>query len=340
MIIRSRPAAFVALSALTLAACGGSSGDGSATAGIISIDGSSTVFPISEAVAVEFQRANPGLRVSVSESGTGAGFQKFCRGETVISDASRPIKKTTAEMDACDAAGIAFVELPVAYDGLSVVVNPKNTWATSMTVAELKKLWEPAAQGQIMRWNQVRAGWPDEEIRLYGPGTASGTFDYFTEAIVGTAKSSRGDYTASEDDNVLVQGVAGDQYALGYFGLAYYEQNQDKLRVVPVDDEKADNGAGPVAPSFDTVRGGTYIPLSRPLFIYVNSEALSTRPEVQQLVEFYLRLGDDLLREVGYVPLAPVEQDLVRQRFAARTTGTMFTDASQTAALEDLLRGK
>jgi phosphate transport system substrate-binding protein len=320
--------------AVLAAACGGGR-DASTT---IAIDGSSTVFPIAEAAAVEFQRSNPSARVTVGESGTGGGFQKFCRNETVIADASRPIKQT--EIDACAAAGIEYVELPVAYDGLAVVVNPKNTWTASMTVEELKRLWEPAAQRVVVRWSQVRPGWPDEPINLYGPGTASGTFDYFTEAIVGEVQSSRGDYTPSEDDNVLVQGIAGDQYALGYFGLAYYEQNQDKLRLIGVDDEDPSNGTGPILPSFDTVRGGTYRPLSRPLFVYVNAEALASRPELQQFADFLVRLDDTLIREVGYVPLAAIEQELVRRRLAERTTGTMFGTASQTESLESLLRGR
>jgi phosphate transport system substrate-binding protein len=320
--------------AVLAAACGGGR-DASTT---IAIDGSSTVFPIAEAAAVEFQRSNPSARVTVGESGTGGGFQKFCRNETVIADASRPIKQT--EIDACAAAGIEYVELPVAYDGLAVVVNPKNTWTASMTVEELKRLWEPAAQRVVVRWSQVRPGWPDEPINLYGPGTASGTFDYFTEAIVGEAQSSRGDYTPSEDDNVLVQGIAGDQYALGYFGLAYYEQNQDKLRLIGVDDEDPSNGTGPILPSFDTVRGGTYRPLSRPLFVYVNAEALASRPELQQFADFLVQLDDTLIREVGYVPLAAIEQELVRRRLAERTTGTMFGTASQTESLESLLRGR
>ncbi|MEZ5318652.1 MAG: PstS family phosphate ABC transporter substrate-binding protein [Vicinamibacterales bacterium] len=322
------------LSAVTIAACGGASER--AESAVIAIDGSSTVFPISQAVAEDFQRENPAIRVTVAESGTGGGFQKFCRNETAISDASRPVKATEAEL--CAGAGISYVELPVAYDGLAVVVSHSNTWVNSMTVEELHKLWEPAAQGQIKRWNQIRADWPDAEIHLFGPGTASGTFDYFTEAINGKAQESRGDYTASEDDNVLVQGIAGDPNALGYFGLAYFEQNQDKLKLVPVDDGNPDNGAGPIAPSIETVRNGTYRPLSRPLFIYANTKALE-RPEVQKFVEFYMKLDDALIREVGYVPLAPAEQDLVRKRWAARTTGSMFTNASHTASLEDLLKG-
>jgi len=326
--------ALFSLGALAAGACGGAAPEAGA---VIDIDGSSTVFPITEAVAEDFMSANPSARVTVGESGTGGGFQKFCRGETAVSGASRPIKQS--EVDACAAAGITFIELPVAYDGLTVVVNSANDWAPSMTVAELRTLWEPAAQGRVLRWNQVRPGWPDEEIHLFGPGVASGTFDYFTEAVNGEAKASRGDYTSSEDDNVLVQGVAGDRLALGYFGLAYFEQNQDKLKAVGVDDENPDNGDGPVLPSIQTVKGGTYRPLSRPLFIYVSLTALG-RPEVQSFMDFYLTEGPALGAEVGYVPLSDAEQDLVRQRFAARTPGTMYgASASQTMSLEDLLRG-
>jgi phosphate transport system substrate-binding protein len=312
------------------AACGGNRGGSEAPGGqsassqVIAIDGSSTVFPVTEAVAEEFQKAHAGAKVTVGLSGTGGGFQKFCRGETVISNASRPI--TAAEIEACGKASINYIELPVAYDGLAVVVNPKNTWATSITVADLKRLWEPAAQGKILRWNQVRAAWPDQEIHLFGAGVDSGTFDYFTEVINGKTKSSRGDYTSSEDDNILVQGVSGDRYALGFMGLAYYEENRDKLKLVPVDDENPGNGAGPVAPSSETVRNGTYRPLSRPIFIYVNPAALS-RPEVQQFGQFYLESAAPLIKEVGYVPLTDAEQQLVRQRLSNKTTGTMF-DAS------------
>jgi phosphate transport system substrate-binding protein len=319
------------------AACGGGSSEQTAAPAVITVDGSSTVFPITEAIAEAFGKEHPTVRVAVSESGTGAGFQKFCRGETAISDASRPV--TPAETETCAKGGITFIELPIAYDGLAVVVHPKNTWARTMTTAELKKLWEPAAQGQIKRWSQVRPGWPDQEIHIFGPGTASGTFDYFTEAINGKAKASRGDYTASEDDNVLVQGVSGDQYALGYFGLAYFEQNKDRLALVGIDDGNPDNGAGPIEPSAATVRGGTYRPLSRPLFVYVSTTALA-RPEVQQFLDYYMKLDDKLISEVGYVPLAPVEQDLVKQRFAAKRVGSMFATASHTASLESLLKGK
>jgi phosphate transport system substrate-binding protein len=298
------------------------------------VDGSSTVFPITEAVAEEFQKQRQGTRVTVGISGTGGGFQKFCRAETDISDASRPIR--TTEIEACKAAGVEFIELPVAYDGLAVVVNPKNTWVQSMTVAELKKLWEPAAERKITRWSQVRNGWPDREVHLFGAGVDSGTFDYFTEAIVGKEDQSRGDYTSSEDDNVLVQGIAGDELALGYFGYAYYDENKDKLRLVPIDDGNPDNGAGPIAPSVETVRGGTYRPLSRPLFIYVTPKALG-RPEVKAFVDYYLDKGTALVEEVGYVPLAPREVQLVRDRYAAGTKGTMYTDAKPGQTLESLL---
>jgi phosphate transport system substrate-binding protein len=334
--LRFLSAPLVVLSAFTGFACGGGNA-GTSAPQVIASDGSSTVFPITEAVAEEFQKANPSIRVTVSESGTGAGFQKFCRNEIAVSNASRPIKASEAE--ACTAAGITYIELPVAYDGLSVVVHPSNTWATSITSAELKRLWEPSAQGTVMRWNQVRAGWPDQEIHLFGPGTASGTFDYFTEAINGKAQASRGDYTASENDNVLVQGVSTDPNGLGYFGMAYYEQNKTRVKVVPVDDEDASNGAGPVAPSLETVRNGTYRPLSRPLFIYVNAAALA-RPEVQQFIDYFVNSPEDLIQTVGYVPLATAERDLVKARFSARTTGSMFAGASQTASLEALLRGQ
>jgi phosphate transport system substrate-binding protein len=223
-----------------------------------------------------------------------------------------------------------------------VVVHPKNTWVTSMTVVELKKLWEPAAQGKITRWNQIRPSWPDQEIHLFGPGVDSGTFDYFTEVINGKAKASRGDYTSSEDDNVLVQGVAGDMNALGYMGLAYYVENKDRMKVVAVDDGDSSNGAGPIVPSIETVRGGTYRPLSRPLFIYVDTAALS-RPEVQKFAEYYVTQAKELIEEVGYVPLSDAEQQLVRDRFAAKTTGTMYAATSTLSAhasLEERLKAK
>jgi len=303
---------------------------------VIRLDGSSTVYPIAEAVAEEYQRANAGSKVTVGISGTGGGFQKFCRNEIDIADASRPIKPT--EVEACAKSGVQFIELPVAYDGIAVVVSPKNTWATSMTVAELKKLWEPAAQGTIKRWNQIRADWPDREIHLFGAGVDSGTFDYFTEAIVGKEDQSRGDYTSSEDDNIIVQGVAGDELALGYFGFAYYEENQGKLKLLGIDDGDDTNGSGPIQPSPQTVKDGTYRPLSRPVFIYPTVKALE-RPEVLSFIDFFLSKGVPLVREVGYIPLADGEYDLVRSRLAARKTGSMYegTDSHSKFSLEQRL---
>lgn len=284
-------------------------------AATIRIDGSSTVFPITEAMAEDFQAQNRGVNVTVGISGTGGGFEKFCNGETDISNASRPIKQS--EMDACKAAGIEYIELPVAYDALTIVVNPRNTWASSLTVEELKKIWEPAAQGQITNWNQVRSSFPDAPLKLFGPGTDSGTFDYFTEAIVGEAQSSRADFTASEDDNVLVQGVSRDPNALGYFGFAYYEENRDRIKSVAVD-----NGDGPVAPTRTSVEDGTYQPLSRPLFIYV-SKAAAERSEVQNFISFYLE-STDLVAEVGYVPLPSEAYTVAQENFESRKVGSVF----------------
>ena len=309
---------------LTAAACRGEKTDtegAGAAPQVITVDGSSTVFPATEAVAEEFQRANPGTRVTVGSSGTSGGFQKFCRDEIDISDASRPIKAT--EISDCRKAGVEYIEIPIGYDGLAVVVHPKNQWATSMTVAELKKLWEPAAQGKILRWNQIRPNWPDREVHLFGAGVDSGTFDYFTEAIAGKSGQSRGDYTSSEDDNVIVQGVSGDENALGYFGYAYYEANKDKLKLVGIDDGDDTNGKGPILPSPESVKAGTYRPLSRPIFIYPKVKALS-RPEVNKFVEFYVTKSAPLIREVGYIPLNDREYELVRSRFANRKTGTMY----------------
>jgi len=315
--------AIALVSATTAAACGGGSSESAASnaaPAVIQLDGSSTVFPISEAVAEEFQKANPGTRVTVGISGTGGGFQKFCRGETDISDASRPIRPP--EIETCKKAGIEYIELPIAYDGLAVVVNPKNTWATSVTVAELKTLWSPDAQGNVLRWNQVRSSWPNREVRLFGAGVDSGTYDYFTEAVVGKEGASRGDFTSSEDDNVLVQGIGSDELALGFLPFAYVEQNHDKLKLVPVDDGKAENGSGPLAPSAETVRNGTYQPLSRPLFIYVAKKA-AERPEVQKFVDAYFG-ASALIREVGYVELTPQIYDLAKKHFAERKVGTAF----------------
>lgn len=281
-----------------LAACGGErpAGEGAAggVSGTLAIDGSSTVFPISEAMAEEIGRETGGaIRVTVAQSGTGGGFKRFCAGEIEIGGASRPI--TQGERDLCTQNGVEYIELRVALDGLAVLVNPRNDFVTCMTVDELKRIWEPSSS--VRRWSDVRPEWPNRQIKLYGPGTNSGTFDYFTEAITGTAKASRPDYTASEDDNVLVQGVEGDADALGYFGLAYYEENPGRLKLVAVD-----AGSGCIEPTVETVRGGTYAPLSRPLFIYVNRSALS-RPEVSEFVRFYLQHAAELVPQVGYVPL-------------------------------------
>jgi phosphate transport system substrate-binding protein len=303
-----------------------------AKAQIIQIDGSSTVFPVTEAVAEEFQKAKKGkVKVTVGISGTGGGFKKFCRGETDISDASRPILKQ--EMEACKGSGVEYYELPVAYDALTVMVNPKNDWAGSMTVAELKKIWEPAAQGKVTNWNQVRPNWPNAPLKLFGAGADSGTFDYFTEAIVGKAKSSRGDFTASEDDNVLVQGIANDRNALGYFGFAYYVENQKKLKAVAVD-----GGKGPVAPSPKTVEDGTYQPLSRPIFIYVSKKSFD-KPQVKEFVEFYLKNAADLVKQVKYVPLPANAYSLGLEHLKKGKIGTVFGGEAEVGVrIEDLLK--
>jgi phosphate transport system substrate-binding protein len=308
-----------------------------ANASVIRIDGSSTVYPITEAVAEEFQKDHPGVRVTVGISGTGGGFKKFGMGETDFSNASRPIKPSEVEL--CKQHGIQYVELPVAYDGLAVVVNPKNDWATSITVAELKELWSPEAQGKVMRWSDVRPGWPQEEIHLFGPGVDSGTYDYFTAAIVGTEHSSRGDFTSSEDDNVLVQGIATDRLALGFFGLAYYEENRDKLKLLAVDDEKDSNGKGPILPSLETVVDGTYQPLSRPIFLYVSTKALD-RPEIADFVRFYLAHAGELVKEVGYIPLSEEAYRLAQTRVDKRVTGSVFggTGSQIGVKIEDLLQ--
>lgn len=283
----------------------------------VKIDGSSTVYPITEAVAEEFQKQNPSARVTVGISGTGGGFKKFCNAEIDIAEASRPIK--AEEIAACKAKGIEYIELPVAYDALTIVVNRSNSWVNSITTAELKKIWEPAATGKVMKWNQVRASWPDAPLRLYGPGTDSGTFDYFTEAINGKAKDSRTDFTASEDDNVLVQGVASDRNALGYFGLAYYQENQQRLRAVPVD---AGKGKGAIAPTAANVENSTYSPLSRPLLIYVAKKS-ADRPEVKQFVDYYLN-NTQLVEEVGYVLLPADAYVAVKSHWEGRKVGSVF----------------
>lgn len=296
---------------------------------VIKIDGSSTVYPITEAVAEEFQKATK-VRVTVGESGTGGGFKKFCRGETDISDASRPIKQK--EMDECKAAGVQYIELPVAYDALTVVVNSKNDWVKSFTVAELNQLWKSGSS--VKSWKQINPAYPDTKILMYGPGTASGTFDYFTEAINGKAGNSRSDYTPSEDDNVLVQGVAGDRGATGYFGYAYYEENKDKLRAIPI----VVNGKA-VEASPENVMNGTYQPLARPLFIYVNATAAAFKPEVKAFVNFYLQHAPKLVKEVKYVPLPADDYAVVTEHFKAMKPGTGFNGTAEVGIkIKDLIK--
>jgi phosphate transport system substrate-binding protein len=300
---------------------------------VVKVDGSSTVFPITEAVAEEFQKAKKNqVKVTVGISGTGGGFKKFCRGEIDISDASRPILEK--EMADCKAAGIEYFELPIAFDAITVVINPKNNFIKQLSVAELKKIWEPAAQGKVTRWNQVNPAWPDAPMKLFGPGADSGTFDYFTEAIVGKAKSSRGDFTASEDDNVLVQGVARDVNALGYFGFAYYVENKDKLKAVPIVNDKGQA----VTPSFEAVVKGTYQPLSRPIFIYVNAKSLA-KPEVKEFVQFYMEHGAQLAQEVKYVPLPAHAYKTAWDHVLKNKKGTVFSGTAEVGiTIEELLK--
>ena len=297
---------------LLLGACGGDAGDESTTlSGSVQIDGSSTVFPIAEAVAEEFQIAHPDVRVTVGVSGSGGGFERFCNDEIDLSNASRAIRE--GEVAECRTAGVEFTELSVAWDGLSVIVNPANDFVECLTTDELRRIWEPGSE--VTTWSDVRPEWPDEEIRLYGPGTDSGTFDYFTETIVGESGASRADFQASEDDNILVQGVAGDPYALGYFGYAYYAENQDRLKLVEID-----GGAGCVAPSDQTIEDRTYTPLARPLFVYVKHASLQ-RPEVRAYVEFMLEQAPALVPATGYHPLAAEQYQEGLATIAEMTSG-------------------
>jgi len=303
-----------------------------ATSQLIQIDGSSTVFPISRAVAEGFVKLKQGaIKVTVGISGTGGGFKKFCRGEIDINDASRPILKS--EMQICKKFGIRYMELPIAYDALTVTVNPHNYWVKSLTVTELKKIWEPAAQGKVMIWNQIRSQWPNRPLKLFGPGEDSGTFDYFTEAIVGKAKSSRTDFTTSEDDNVLVRGIADDQNALGYFGYAYHIENQKKLKAVAID-----RGKGAVFPSSTTVEDGTYEPFSRPVFIYACKKSLD-RPEVGEFVAYYLTKGPQIVKQVKYVPLPASGYATVISNVKTGKLGTVFGGQSEVGVkISDLLK--
>lgn len=323
----------VVLSSAFLALAGAFGATSALADALVKVDGSSTVYPITEAVAEEFQKAKKGsVKVTVGISGTGGGFKKFCRGETDVSNASRPIQ--AKEMEDCKAAGIKFIELPIAFDALTVVINPKNSFLKQISAAELKTMWEPAAQGKVTKWNQVNPAWPDQALKLFGPGADSGTFDYFTEATVGKAKSSRGDYTASEDDNVLVQGVARDTGALGYFGYAYYIENKDKLKAVPV----VNRAGKAVEPSLEHVVDGTYEPLSRPIFIYVNAKSVD-KPEVKDFVEFYLKNAEALTKEVKYIPLAAADYKHALDNFGKRKTGTAFGGHSEVGVkVADLLK--
>jgi phosphate transport system substrate-binding protein len=287
----------------------------------VRIDGSSTVYPITEAVAEEFQKTTTKARITIGISGTGGGFKRLCSGEVVITGASRPIRES--EEKDCAANNIAFVELPIAYDGLAVVVNPKNDWVKSLSVKELGRIWEPGAQRRVLRWNHIRPAWPDLPLRLFGAGVDSGTYDYFTRAVVGREHHSRGDFTSSEDDNVLVQGVSHDLGALGFFGLAYYEENRDKLKLIPVDDGEPENGDGPIAPSNMTVSDGTYQPLSRPIFLYASKAALA-QPEVMALLEFYLENAPALVKEARYVPLPASAYALAHKRLKDGKVGSLF----------------
>ena len=305
-------------------------------ADLVKIDGSSTVFPITEAMAEEFQKAERGkTQVTVGISGTGGGFKKFCRGETDISDASRPIKDSEKKL--CVENGIEFIELPAALDALTVVINPKNTWVDHLTVEELKKAWEPAAQGKITNWNQIRPGFPNRPLVLFGAGTDSGTYDYFVEAIV-EGKSSRGDFTASEDDNMLVQGVANDINAMGFFGLAYYEENKGKLKAVPI----SWKGSKPVLPSVANAKNASYQPLSRPIFIYVSKKSIESKPHVDRFVQFYMdkRHAAALVKEVGYVPLPDKAYAAALEKSRKRVTGTVFHGAEVGVGIEELMARK
>jgi phosphate transport system substrate-binding protein len=304
-----------------------------AFAKIVKIDGSSTVYPVTEAVAEDFQKSKKNaIKVTVGISGTGGGFKKFCRGEVDIANASRPILKS--EMEICAAAGIKYFEIPVAFDALTVVVNPKNAFLKEITVADLKKIWEPGAQGKVTMWNQVNPAWPAKPIKLFGPGADSGTFDYFTEAINGKSKASRGDFTASEDDNVLVQGISRDEGALGYFGYAYYAENQSRIKALPV----VNKAGTAVGPSTETVMAGTYNPLARPIFIYVSEKSLA-KPEIKEFVEYYLANIGKLAKEVKYVPLPPKAYELSREHLKKGKVGTVFKGSAEVGVtIEELLK--
>lgn len=306
---------------------------GSATKGTIQIDGSSTVHPITDAIAKKYlETRGQQTQIDVKISGTGGGFKKFCAGETDISNASRPI--LAKEMEACNQGGVRYIELPIAFDALTIVVNPQNTWAKDITIDELKKIWEPAAQGKVTNWKQVRAGYPDRPLKLFGPGADSGTYDYFTEVVTGSDGGSRTDFTGSEDDEVIAQGVEKDANALGYFGYAYYEQNKVRLRALPVN-----SGKGIVEPSRETVEKAQYQPFSRPLFIYVNAKAAQEKPEIREFVTFYLENASNLVNSVGYVPLPDEGYRLSFVHFQRGKVGTVFGGTPQpNLTIAELLR--
>lgn len=298
---------------------------------MVKIDGSSTVAPITQAIVQEFNKKQP-AQISVNVSGTSGGFQKFCKGETDINNASRPILR--AEMELCNQNKVRFIELPIAFDALTVVVNPQNNWAKDITVEELRKMWEAEAQGNVTTWNQVRSTWPAQPLKLYGPGKDSGTFDYFTEAVTGVSGNSRKDFTASEDDQVLVDGVSKNPNALGYFGFAFYEKNQQKLTALPVD-----NGNKPVAPTRENVENATYQPLSRPLFIYVNVDSAQDKQQVQNLVEFYIEQAPNIVKNVGYIPLPEEGYHIAEVNFNRGKVGTVFDGKTQiNLTIGELLR--
>ena len=303
---------------------------------VITIDGSSTVFPVSEVAAEEFQKVRKGVKVTVGTSGTGGGFKKFVRGETDVSDASRPILKR--EIDLAGENGVEYVELPICFDALTVVVSKDNDWVDHLSIAELKTMWDKDSKGKVTRWSDIRPGWPQEKFVLFGPGTDSGTFDYFTEAVNGKSGRSRDDYTASEDDNVLVRGVAGSKYGLGYFGFSYYAEHKDKLKAVPIRWDKG-KVKEPVAPSAKGILEGTYAPLSRPLFLYVNKKSAETRPEVKAFVEFYLKNAAALARRKQYVPLPKNAYAMCQERFAKLQTGSGFGGEPEVGLpIEDILK--
>jgi phosphate transport system substrate-binding protein len=312
------------ISALPLAGCGHVSRSAQA---VISVDGSSTVYPLSEAIAEEFQRLSPTTHVTIGVAGTGGGLRRLCRGVLDVAAASRPI--APSEVAACAAAGVGFVELPVAFDGVTVAVHPSNTWVESLAVDDLRRLWRHEAEGRVLRWSQLRTTYPDREVHLFGAGVDSGTFDYFTSVITGAPRDSRGDYTSSEDDNTLVQGVAGDPNALGYFGFAYYEANRAYVRAVAI---RATGSAAAVLPTRDTIRSGAYRPLARPVFVYVNERSLD-RVEVRRFLDYFATHVSEMANDVGYVPLEARVQAAVRARLAARRTGSLFASDPNRPAL-------